>query len=411
MAKFCTKCGRKLEEGEVCTCTSENQESPQQIYAQPPQTEEYGSMAGSMEGQRQDQSRQQGQYYNPNQQNQYYNQSQQGGQYYDPNQQNQYYNQGQQSGQYYDPNQQSQYYNQEQQGGQYYDPNQQSQYYNQGQQGGQYYDPNQQNPYYNQSQQGQYYNQNQQGPYNNQGQYYQGNGQYQQQRTKEAEWLYNKKDQLVAGTKNMFSEILPILKAPVTRVKEIADSNNPAVGIEFIATKMVVCLLFLLIVLLKIRGAVSGYSSYIDIKIPYLKSILCVILATAGIDVIDALLLKVITALFGAKASFQAYIDVVGATDMFAIFIIIIEGILIGIAPEIALVFFGILAPLVTYIQFAQYRAVADIDEDKKPYAYFIAKLCFTIITGLVVYLLVRSTLNSMAGGLINSLGDIFNML
>ena len=402
MAKFCTKCGRKLEEGEVCTCTSENQESPQQIYAQPPQTEEYGSMAGSMEGQRQDQSRQQGQYYNPNQQNQYYNQSQQGGQYYDPNQQNQYYNQGQQSGQYYDPNQQSQYYNQEQQGGQYYDPNQQSQYYNQGQQGGQYYDPNQQNPYYNQSQQG---------PYNNQGQYYQGNGQYQQQRTKEAEWLYNKKDQLVAGTKNMFSEILPILKAPVTRVKEIADSNNPAVGIEFIATKMVVCLLFLLIVLLKIRGAVSGYSSYIDIKIPYLKSILCVILATAGIDVIDALLLKVITALFGAKASFQAYIDVVGATDMFATFIIIIEGILIGIAPEIALVFFGILAPLVTYIQFAQYRAVADIDEDKKPYAYFIAKLCFTIITGLVVYLLVRSTLNSMAGGLINSLGDIFNML
>lgn len=383
MAKFCTKCGRKLEEGEVCTCTSANQEPPQQIYAQPPQTEEYGSMAGSTEGQRQDQSRQQGQYYNPNQQNQYYNQSQQGGQYYDPNQQNQHYNQGQQSGQYYDPNQQSQYYNR-------------------GQQGGQYYDPNQQNPYYNQ---------NQQGPYNNQGQYYQGNGQYQQQRTKEAEWLYNKKDQLVAGTKNMFSEILPILKAPVTRVKEIADSNNPAVGIEFIATKMVVCLLFLLIALLKIRGAVSGYSSYIDIKIPYLKSILCVILATAGIDVIDALLLKVITALFGAKASFQAYIDVVGATDMFAIFIIIIEGILIGIAPEIALVFFGILAPLVTYIQFAQYRAVADIDEDKKPYAYFIAKLCFTIIAGLVVYLLVRSTLNSMAGGLINSLGDVFNML
>ena len=109
--------------------------------------------------------------------------------------------------------------------------------------------------------------------------------------------------------KHVFVRFLPILKAPVTRVKEIADSNNPAVGIEFIATKMVVCLLFLLIVLLKIRGAVSGYSSYIDIKIPYLKSILCVILATAGIDVIDALLLKVITALFGAKASFQAYED------------------------------------------------------------------------------------------------------
>ena len=390
MAKFCTKCGRKLEEGEVCTCTSANREASQQIYTQQPQTEEYGSLTGETDGQ---------------QQKQYYNQGQQQGQYYDPNQQNQYYNQGQQQGQYYDQNQQNQYYNQGQQQGQYYDQNQQNQYYNQGQQQGQYYDQNQQNQYYNQSQQqGQYYNQNQQNPYNNQGQYY-------QQRTKEAEWLYNKKDQLVAGTKNMFSEILPILKAPVTRVKAIADSNNPAVGIEFIATKMVVCLIFLLIVLLKIRGAVSGYSSYLNIKIPYFKSILCVILATAGIDVIDAVFLKVITALFGAKARFQAYIDVVGATDMFATFIIIIEGILIGIAPEIALVFFGILAPLVTYIQFAQYRAVADIDEDKKPYAYFAAKLCFTIIAGLVVYLLVRSTLNSMAGGLINSLGDIFDVL
>ena len=389
MAKFCTKCGRKLEEGEVCTCTSANREASQQIYTQQPQTEEYGSLTGGTDGQ---------------QQKQYYNQDQQQGQYYDPNQQNQYYNQGQQQGQYYDSNQQNQYYNQGQQQGQYYDPNQQNQYYNQGQQG-QYYDPNQQNQYYNQGQQqGQYYNQNQQNPYNQQGQYY-------QQRTKEAEWLYNKKDQLVAGTKNMFSEILPILKAPVSRVKAIADSNNPAVGIEFIATKMVVCLIFLLIVLLKIRGAVSGYSSYLNIKIPYFKSILCVILATAGIDVIDAVFLKVITALFGAKARFQAYIDVVGATDMFATFIIIIEGILIGIAPEIALVFFGILAPLVTYIQFAQYRAVADIDEDKKPYAYFAAKLCFTIIAGLVVYLLVRSTLNSMAGGMINSLGDIFDVL
>lgn len=24
MAKFCTKCGRKLEEGEVCTCQQES---------------------------------------------------------------------------------------------------------------------------------------------------------------------------------------------------------------------------------------------------------------------------------------------------------------------------------------------------------------------------------------------------
>ena len=29
MAKYCTKCGRKLEEGEVCNCTSQNAGSTQ----------------------------------------------------------------------------------------------------------------------------------------------------------------------------------------------------------------------------------------------------------------------------------------------------------------------------------------------------------------------------------------------
>ena len=94
MAKFCTKCGRKLEEGEVCTCTSANREASQQIYTQQPQTEEYGSLTGGTDGQ---------------QQKQYYNQGQQQGQYYDPNQQNQYYNQGQQQGLYYNQNQKNPY--------------------------------------------------------------------------------------------------------------------------------------------------------------------------------------------------------------------------------------------------------------------------------------------------------------
>ena len=80
MAKFCTKCGRKLEEGEVCTCTSAIREASQQIYTQQPQTEEYGSLTGGTDGQ---------------QHKQYYNQGQQQGQYYDQKQQNQYKNQGQ----------------------------------------------------------------------------------------------------------------------------------------------------------------------------------------------------------------------------------------------------------------------------------------------------------------------------
>lgn len=41
---------------------------------------------------------------------------------------------------------------------------------------------------------------------------------------------------------------------------------------------------------------------------------------------------------------------------------------------------------------------VVQMDENKKPYAFFLAKLCMMIILAIVAYLLVRSAMDSVVG-------------
>ncbi|MBS6194387.1 MAG: hypothetical protein KH828_02235 [Clostridiales bacterium] len=338
MAKFCTKCGKRLEEGEICTC--EQAQTTQQ---------------GASQGQSyENQNYQQGQPYG----NQNY---QQGQPYGDQN-----YQQGQPYG------------NQNYQQGQPYG----NQNYQQGQ------------PYENQNyQQGQPYgNQNYQ-----QGQPY-GNPYNQQGMTKEAEWFNQKKDALVAGTKNMFGEILPILKAPVSRVRQIAESNSPAVGIEFIVTKGVICLLLLLIIILRLKGMMGMAAEYV--KIPYFKLIFFTLVMSVGADFLQALLLKAFTALFNGNTNFNAMLSVVGARTLYDSLMILVTGILVLIYPTLGLGFFGFASLILPYIEFGGYQAAVQCDENKKPYAFFVVKVCMTIILTILTVTMMGGIITSLAGGM-----------
>ena len=351
MAKFCTRCGRRLEEGEVCTCSQD--QVPQDYQTENQVIPDDGQQPAANDGNQYDQQGTPGgsQYYQP---------------YGDPyNQQNQSYG---------DP------YNQQNQS--YGDPyNQQGQPY-----GGPY------------NQQGQPYG----GPYNQQGQPY-GNPYNQQGMTKEAEWFNQKKDALVAGTKNMFSEILPILKSPVTRVRQIAESNSPAVGVEFVVTKTVVFLLLVLIVIFKLKDLMGMAGELV--KIPYVKLILLTILLTAGADFLEALLLKAFTALFNGATHFNAMLSVVGARTLYETLIIIVTGLFVLIYPTIGLVFYVFASLILPYIEFGGYQVAVQCDENKKPYAFFLVKICMAIIIGIFGFMMAGDIITSIAGG---SLSNIF---
>ena len=371
MARFCTQCGRKLEEGEVCNCTSQGANGSAQTAGQENYQSQgnYGGQAGY--GQ---------QYYRQNQ-------GQNGQQYYQQDQEQngqQYYqqDQGQNSQQYY------------QQG--------QNQYSQQGQNSQQYYQQGQ-NPYGQQGQNpyGQQYYQQGQNPYG-QGSYNQGypGG---QGRSREAEWLNEKKNAFVAVTKNMFSEILPILKRPVGRVREIAASNSPAVGLEFLVTKLVVTILIGLFIILRLKSALNtpygDVSQYV--KIPYFQLFLIAVIFTIGIDLLNALLLKVFAGVFGGSASVSAMINVVGARAMYDCIFIIVGGIL-GLLSLPAGIFVSALAAVLTpYIEYGGLQGCGNLSEDRVAYAFFVTKICMAIITAILAFLLAAGVVQSLMNTLI----------
>ena len=298
MARFCTKCGRPLQEGEVCNCTAQNAGGTQQ------------SQAGGQ---------------------QYRQQRQPGGQ--------QYYQQGQPGGQ--------QYYQQGQPGGQQY----QQQYQQQGQQGGM---------------------------------------------TKEAEWLNRQKDVIMSGTKSMFSEIGPIIKSPVSRVKELAASNNAMIGIQFIVAKTIIALIMILIYLAVMQGKLDDLGGVVDM--PWFKAIMTTLFLTAGVDFLEAYFLKIFTGVFNGNTNYNAMLTVIGARAIYDTIILVLVIFLMLLSMKVGIGFNMLFSPIIVFVQFAAYRSCVRLDENKKPYAYFIAKICISIVGALIVYMMFKETIDLFLG-------------
>ena len=332
MSKYCTQCGRKLEDGEVCTCTSQNADAASNVNVSSTQTAGPQQTADTPQ--------------NEQQYNQQYSQQ---------------YQQAQQSGQQYQQTQQS------------------SQQYNQ-----QYQQTQQNRQQYNQ----QYQQDGQPGGY-----------------TKEAEWINRQKNAIVSGTKSMFSEIGPILKAPVSRVRQISSSGSANVGIQLIAAKTVVFLIVVIIALLMLSNQVHSMSyGLIEANMPYFQLILVTLILTLGIDFLEALILKVITGAFNGITNTNTMINVIGARAIYDTFLLLIFVILGMLSWQIAFVVLALLLPISVYIQFASYQGCVRMAEDKKPYAYFVAKLCMSIISFLIVYIIVNTSLESMMNSMLNSI-------
>lgn len=223
---------------------------------------------------------------------------------------------------------------------------------------------------------------------------------YQQQpdeqtKTKEAEWIQEKTSALVSGTKNMFAEILPILKAPVTRMQQLAGDKNSIIGMEFIIAKGIISLILVLIVLSKISSLLGSY-----IKLPYGKAIIMVLLFTVGADFLEALLLKVITAAANGATTQSAMITVVGTRGLYESIITIIAGILALVSFNAAIIVYFLCISVSTYIQYSGYQATVKMNDDRKPYIFFIVKACLFIIIYIVLDLMLKDLLTSSLSGI-----------
>lgn len=253
--------------------------------------------------------------------------------------------------------------------------------------------------------------------YSQQG-YGQPNGQYQQgygpqgqqgqpnpQWAQQAQWMNQKKDAFVSSAKNMFSEIVPILKSPANHVADLARSGNMMVGLEFIIARCVLVLIGVLILLAKIKGSMGYYGDYI--KMPWGQSILLALICTAGLDFLWALFLMLFTKAFGGKTNYSAMVSIVGSMDMYKCLITLVSIVFVLFAPTFGITIFS-LGSLVIYLEIGAFHTYTDLNNDRKGYAYLVAKVVFGIAALIIISIVGGSMIVSAIQNLTSELTYLF---
>lgn len=381
---FCTKCGRKLEEGEICTCQqpkSAPKMQPQAKVEPQPIKKEQTEEPKPVDSQKGPSASQQNQKTETQSQS-----AQQQGQ--------QQQNAGYQQRQQYQQNANYQQRQQYQQGQQY-----------------------QQNTNY---QQGQQYQQN--GNYQQNMNYQQGN----MRGSREAEWAREKGTEALGSAKTFLGAAGSVLKRPVSEAVRMSGDCTGKSGLRFITVKAIFTTIIVLILSMvtagKIASASNGYFSFFDIKMPYLTLIVLSLIATIGFDMIKVGIMTMMTKAFGGSAAPKAMYSVVGVQAVFDLLITAVICVLMIISPSIAMVVAFTLGlvyaiGLTPFVGYASYTAVTSMDKDKRVYAFWII-IILLVIVALVIGLLVgvgvvekiESIVNSSYDSYSNSLDSLFNM-
>lgn len=218
-------------------------------------------------------------------------------------------------------------------------------------------------------------------------------------KTKEAEWISQKSTMVMNETKNVFAKIIPLLKHPVTETKKIADGKSSVLGIEFIAIKAVIVLIFTIIMLVKIDSTFGGF-----VEVPKATIIIMAILLTLGADCLEALMLKVFSGVFNGVTEQSAMFSVVGTRALYETIVWIVVGIVGLLSASFGLILFGLAAVLFPIVEFGSYRTLVQTSEDRKVYAYFVAKVIMTVILYSVMYLFAKEVLSSVLGAALGGL-------
>ena len=219
-------------------------------------------------------------------------------------------------------------------------------------------------------------------------------GNFAQADTKDAEWAKEKGTQAADTIKDILKQMLQIIKRPVTKTAEMAANNSMSEGLRLLITKAVVFVVIICIIINRINSRLDGWT---DIKIPYLSLIILTVIMTLGVDWIELLLLKAFSRLFKGNSSANAMYSVVGTRAVYELTVFVITAIL-GIVSQTAAMFVGgISLLLIVYIEAASYRVAVDMNEDKKVFAFFVAKVCTLIITVLLLLLIGSNIIDSLS--------------
>ena len=349
MAKFCTRCGKPLIDGQPCDCMKSSAQTG---------ASQDEDRTVRMDGQ------QGSPHVNQQQGNPYMNQ-QQGNPYMNQQQGNPYMNQ---------------------------------------QQGNPYMNQQQGNPYMNQQQGNPYMNQQQGGPYMNQqgnpyGGWQQGNSYGQQQGNFNSQWFQEKTGKFVQNTKNMFAEIIPLITRPDTTMKRLCGGNSSVLGLEMVGLKALVCILISLFLMSKIKSMAGGF-----FEPPIFRIIIFVLILTVGFAYLQAAIFKGMTAAFQGDTTLNKMMTAVGFSAFVDSVMILLTALFIMSFPKFALVLMGILSLISYYFYLRGYEHAVQMKPDRKVYCFIVAQILTVAAEFLVLYVLLPIIFDLPVG----EMGDLF---
>ena len=197
--------------------------------------------------------------------------------------------------------------------------------------------------------------------------------------------------QMADQAKNMFQVIGKILKNPVTETRKVAKGDSPIIGLEFMITKAVIFLIMMLIGAAKLSNAAMGF-----IEIPYFKLILLTLLLTIAVDVAEAVLLKTFVGTFKGTTTTGAMFSVVGTRTVYDTIVGVLVVIGFMMSSKVGLILFSIGSLFLPYVEYAGYQLVAKGDENKKLYAFFVAKVCAAVLSYIILKVLAGDILSGL---------------
>lgn len=257
----------------------------------------------------------------------------------------------------------------------------------------------QQNPNYQQNvnyQQNPNYQQNMNYQQNYQSANRMGNAQNQ------ADWVKAKGNVAAENAKSFLQSIVQILKKPASETVRMTEEGAGKEGIRFIIAKGIV-----LIVVALIMAARLG--SEWDTRMPYEGLIVFMLLFTIGIDFVEAFLLKAFTSAFKGVTTIDSMYIVIGIRDVYDMIIALVTLILSLVSSSLAACVCGLAVMFLPCIQYSLYRVAIHADENKKAYAFSVAKICVVVIMAILMFFVGVSLLGFVGTSLLGSLGNIFN--
>lgn len=209
---------------------------------------------------------------------------------------------------------------------------------------------------------------------------------------KNAEWAKEKGTQAAGIAQDIFRQIFQIIRKPVSKTAEMAAGNSRMEGFRLLIAKAAVFVVITCILISRLNRQLGGWA-----EIPYMSMCFLTLVLTLGLDWIEVLFLGIFSKAFKGVFSRNAMYAVVGTRTVYELVTLIVAAVLSMCSQFTAILTGGLLLVLTFYVEAAAYRATVDMNEDKKVFAFFIAKICTLVAALILIFLLGQDMINSLS--------------